>query len=314
MRFRRSSASSSGSSSKRILPVDPTTTPVGSKKLSPAKTPHNKLFSESCKRYQTPDEVWAALMTGDVQLIRMTWLIRRYQKGLMKWLPRRQDLPASAFVSVEELQELYGAGNEHNVLPIIAISYCWLTQGHPDPDGDQLMTIAQAFMSERPKYAAFGFKEMGVFWDWMSLYQRDNRLWKPFMARSDLQPEQLAQKEAYLSSRSDEEDASVRRALTQTMDLWYAHSGTCVYLLTELPGRFARARELRPVGLDDVRAQLRRADQGVRPRLCRLPPRAGARAGQGRRHRARAGQAQEARVGGAQAQRRAPLADRPRRL
>ena len=36
-------------------------------------------------------------------------------------------MPEEAYMTVEELKELYGDGNIDRVLPIIAISYCWLT-------------------------------------------------------------------------------------------------------------------------------------------------------------------------------------------
>ena len=39
-------------------------------------------------------------------------------------LSRRQDLPPEAFISVEELKQLYGRGNKDGVLPIISISFC----------------------------------------------------------------------------------------------------------------------------------------------------------------------------------------------
>jgi len=41
--------------------------------------------------------------------------------------------------------------------------------------------------------------------------------------------------EAYEQSRTPEEKEAFGRALLNTMDLWYAHQGTTVYLLTQLP-------------------------------------------------------------------------------
>ena len=41
--------------------------------------------------------------------------------------------------------------------------------------------------------------------------------------------------EEYEKSRTEEEKESFRFALHETMDLWYAHQGTTVYMLTKLP-------------------------------------------------------------------------------
>ena len=51
---------------------------------------------------------------------------------------------------------------------------------------------------------------------------------------------------AYEASRTDEEKEAFQFALTETMDLWYSHQGTTVYMLTILP-----EGTLRTVGYDD---------------------------------------------------------------
>ena len=67
---------------------------------------------------------------------------------------------------------MFGEGNQDGVLPIIAISFCWATPAHPDPDGTQLRTIVKVLESEMQKYSTGlggtegkGFKDMGIFWD-----------------------------------------------------------------------------------------------------------------------------------------------------
>jgi len=65
-----------------------------------------------------------------------------------------------------------------------------------------------------------GFSELGVFWDWASLWQKDPALYG---------------QDGYDGSRTEEETVSFGIALKQTMDLWYAHQGTTVYMLTKLP-------------------------------------------------------------------------------
>eukprot|EP00966_Prymnesium_polylepis_P059022 1368166-Prymnesium_polylepis.1 len=65
---------------------------------------------------------------------------------------------------------MFGEGNEDDVLPIIAISLCWATPAHPDPDGSQLRTIVEVLEREMEKYVTAnnsfkGFVDMGIFWD-----------------------------------------------------------------------------------------------------------------------------------------------------
>ena len=190
-------------------------------------------------------------MTGHVRLLKMSWLIAHHKAR--KILMRRQELPEEAFISVKELQRLYGTGNRDGVLPIIAISFCWLTPAHPDPAGEQLAIVAAALECEREQYARangdfLGFQEMGVFWDWGSIHQKDPTLFnqqetpeaKPEAEREAFIEELTAKKKfyggaEYEASRTSEEKKSFSFALHETMDLWYAHQGTSVYLLTELP-------------------------------------------------------------------------------
>ena len=118
-------------------------------------------------RYAKPMSIWAALMTGHVRLVKMSWLIAFHEAGGV--LPHRQALPAEAFMSIDELKGEYGDGNEDGVLPIIAISFCWDTPAHPDPHGKQLATVAAMLKREKSKYARAngsfkGFSDMGVFW------------------------------------------------------------------------------------------------------------------------------------------------------
>jgi hypothetical protein len=46
--------------------------------------------------------------------------------------------------------------------------------------------------------------------------------------------------EAYEASRSVKEKEAFSKALQETMDMWYAHQGTAVYMLTQLPEGCAR--------------------------------------------------------------------------
>ena len=181
------------------------------------------------ERYTEPKSIWVALETGHVRLVKMSWLIEHSKNGRI--LARRQELPEEAFISVAELKRLYGDGNRDGVLPIIAISFCWLTPWHPDPEGKQLKTIAATLEREQAKYAQAsgsfkGFSEMGVFWDWASLYQLVPSLWRPFMTGPEAKPEaeqtevERELTKAYFSSRTKEEQEGFTFALHKTMDLW----------------------------------------------------------------------------------------------
>ena len=253
---------------------------------------------------------------GDVRLLSLRWLMELAERGGV--LPRRQDLPEEAFIDVatlrhieanasrfssnESLREgtlelfsgrllrgfclIVGANlgvqkqrNPDRLLPIVAISYCWLERDHPDRDGRQLQVLCQrlaALYGGRGLSGAcreYGFSDMGVFLDWASLYQKDPALWHPWMTDAtlmDMSDEQLLargawaspsatesfaaldsarmviQRQAYESSRTDAQKAAFSRGLMHTMDLWYGHAGTTVVLLTDLP------REL-PPGFDATR-------------------------------------------------------------
>ena len=130
------------------------------------------------RRYTSPESIWEALEKKDVRLVKSSWIEAHSETG--EPLPRRQELPEEAFITVEELkrqyehsQSLYDPGKEDDVVPIVGISFCWDTPPHPDPRGMQLATVAAALKREMPKYVKFkdvfgeetpGFTDMGVFW------------------------------------------------------------------------------------------------------------------------------------------------------
>jgi hypothetical protein len=86
---------------------------------------------------------------------------------------------------------------------------------------------------------AYGFRDMGVFFDWASLFQKDPRLWTPaeFVAEEERTEDQRRAAELYRDSRTQAQGQATKFALDHTMDLWYAHSKTTVVLLTELPNK-----------------------------------------------------------------------------
>ena len=156
--------------------------------------------------------------------------------------------------------------NVDNLLPIIAISYCWLEAAHPDRQGRQLQLMRRKLEKLYRGRGLlrvcqdYGFEDMGVFFDWASIPQKDHRLFdpnetpeaKPEAERAAFLEDLKAGRkfyggQAYEESRTDEEKAAMKRALHLTMDLWYAHSGITVVLLTELPDEL-------PEGFDKTRS------------------------------------------------------------
>jgi len=128
-------------------------------------------------------------------------------------------------------------GNRNGVLPIIAISFCWLTPAHPDPEGLQLATVVSVLERELPKYARAkdsfsGVQDMGIFWDWASLSQKDSALWAPccggptFVEPAERDQAQVLAADRYEASRTEEEKAGFHFALHETMDLWYSSMRT----------------------------------------------------------------------------------------
>ena len=56
-------------------------------------------------------------------------------------------------------------------MPIVSASQCWYTRDHPDPDAKTLATVAERLASLLPQMQRWGVGEVGVFFDWPSLYQ-----------------------------------------------------------------------------------------------------------------------------------------------
>jgi hypothetical protein len=140
-------------------------------------------------------------------------------------------------------------------LPIVVISFCWDTAEHPDPKGLQLDLIGRTLRAEREKYrkanyAFRGFSEMGVFWDWGSLLQGDRERFEAAKAAALERgcSEEDASDAGWKDFRTPSEKAAFDFALHETMDLWYAHQGTTVFLLTQHPRERGSDR---PKGYDE---------------------------------------------------------------
>jgi len=221
------------------------------------------------------DQILSALKhpSKPVRLVKGSKLVQLWKDGGV--LARRQELPEDFFLSAEEIEELYlnsgshcidgerHRGNKDGVLPIVVISFCWLAASHCDPDALHLATVAQALEYEMERFTntfggtpgvskeVHGFQEVGVFWDWASLSQKDPNLWRPccLKDRELRTEEENALVTQYDESRGEEETEGFRYALHQTMDLWYSHQNTFAYKLTRLPKGCERGRTIEVQGV-----------------------------------------------------------------
>lgn len=83
--------------------------------------------------YHSRDFLVQELVSGATRLLRPAFILQWFYQT-KKPLPKRQDLPESAFLDPAKL-------TRHKQLEIIAVSYCWLSKEHPDPDRYHLETL-----------------------------------------------------------------------------------------------------------------------------------------------------------------------------
>ena len=80
----------------QVVPTSPRT---------PSKQRSGSRRSIRDTRYTEPDELWEALRTGHVRLVRMSWLIKQAKLGKSKRrMPRRQEMPEEAYLTAEEVE------------------------------------------------------------------------------------------------------------------------------------------------------------------------------------------------------------------
>ena len=144
-------------------------------------------------------------------------------------------------------------------LSVVSVSHAWETSVHPDPRGANLLLLVDAIKRAQTtpeKVADTGFGDkakllpssLAVFFDFCSLFQRDPTL---FEASETPEAKEEGEErdafiaalkaktafyggEAYDKSRSEAEGRPFKAAL-DNMEVWYAHVGTTVVLLTETP-------------------------------------------------------------------------------
>ena len=138
----------------------------------------------------------------------------------------------------------------------MSVSHAWETSVHPDPRGANLLLLVDAIKRAQTtkRVTADGREAMllpsslAVFFDFCSLFQRDPTL---FEASETPEAKEEGEErdafiaalkaktafyggEAYDKSRSEAEGRPFKAAL-DNMEVWYAHAGTTVVLLTETP-------------------------------------------------------------------------------
>jgi hypothetical protein len=81
-------------------------------------------------------------------------------------LPRRQQLPSGMLLAPAQACEILSSCKRE----VGVLTYCWKTIPSPDPDGEALRAV-QHFLTQDLR----GQRIRAVFWDWLSLHQKDER-------------------------------------------------------------------------------------------------------------------------------------------
>ena len=144
-------------------------------------------------------------------------------------------------MSVERLKELKrGDSGGGSKLAAAASSYCWLSPAHPDPLGEQLVSLAEAIEKAETRDGRKFPSEAAIFIDFGSLCQKDPEMWVPCCGGPTYKPpeartaEEAAAADAYEASRTGEEREAFGVALS-SMQIWYVHPLLTAFLTRTLP-------------------------------------------------------------------------------
>lgn len=164
-------------------------------------------------KYIKLDTIWKALEKReplnkcDTRLVKGSWIIQWMKDN--ECLPKRQELPAQAFWRVPNLKRKV----EDRKVFMMALSYAWTEATHPDPDGQQMRTVAEILGKRLAvEYHAAGenvpvYEDAAIFIDWVSLYQGED---------ADLSPNKVQSRQQGLHD----------------VNIWYAHEQVESWLLT----------------------------------------------------------------------------------
>jgi len=152
---------------------------VGANKAMQQKGQHE------AERYNTLEALAEIAKQGDVRLIKGNYLIKVFEESTEP-VKRHQALPEEAFVPFEDLLK--------EDTEIVAVSYCWCSKAHPDPDRYHLPAIARMAKATmagwfrrrvldgagdtkdlRDAGFRFGASSVAVLWDFLSLPQVDSK-------------------------------------------------------------------------------------------------------------------------------------------
>jgi len=166
-----------------------------SRRPSVCESPHQptdrnvevKADQDALWKHHGGDVLEQAIRSGAIALCEAKWLVEFAKSGGV--LPRRQDLPEDAFITLSELKSI---GCPAAALPIIEISHAWLHPDHPDPKGEYLSLLGKALQ------AYTGGQRYGVFYDYLSLHQHPNV--KEGIKRTDAEDQLFKQGVLALSS------------------------------------------------------------------------------------------------------------------
>jgi len=161
---------------------------------------------ETHNKYASDHSIVNAMNFGHTILLRGRWIVEKCSCKEKFVLSRRQDMPADAYWRPGELRPSTAAGHlldDEGLVKVVAISYCWWTPQHPDPNGEQLMTIAAVLKSFLDTVG-----NCAVFIDFCSFFQKPHAT--------------LQEKTSFRCGLAD-------------VNLWYAHPSTMVVRLTYVP-------------------------------------------------------------------------------
>lgn len=190
--------------------------------------------SDPANYYVNMEYIWHLLEEGSVVLISGKWLMEYGKDVPCAPLPSRRDLPLEAIVDVDQVraveQRLQQRRDQVNYIweladipkSIVAISHCWLTEDHPDPDGVLLRTltpIIDAYMKSMSMYG--GEFEGAFFFAWCSLFQ-------PCHVKNG-DGHYVRQRTPHLTR----EQTALHQQALENMDIWYTHQQTEVWMLTQ---------------------------------------------------------------------------------
>merc|ERR1711879_38036 len=114
-------------------------------------------------RQVTLDSMEEALKSGDTVLLKGRWLVEFCKSGGV--LPFRQDIPEVATWPPNVIMKNVRSKTRRSVIG--AVSYCWLTPEHPDPQGVQLRALCQSIQQRLETMRAID--DIALFWDYACL-------------------------------------------------------------------------------------------------------------------------------------------------